>query len=316
MRLAMWAQPAFESMVMSVTVFGSLNLDIALRLPAKAGWGQTLLVDHSEQAVGGKGLNQAVASARFGSVTRMAGAVGDDAAATLLLDALRAEGVDVSAVEAIDGVGSGRATILIEPGGDNMIAVEPAANLYARAAKALGAIDGDTRVLLAQLECDIDEIAALFAHDAAAPLCKIVNFAPAVPQGAKLFGLADVLIFNQSEFADYLQLDREPESLSDLGAAQRLLSRPGQAVVVTLGAIGSAAIWADREIFSPAIPAPAVIDTSGAGDCYCGVVAACIDQGIAMDQALRLANAAASLSVGRHGAAPSMPMRAEVDALT
>lgn len=300
---------------MSVSVFGSLNLDIALRLPSRAGWGQTLLVDESGQAVGGKGLNQAVAAARFGSQTRMAGAVGSDAAGVMLRGALEAEGVDTAHVEVLEGHGSGRATILIEPAGDNMILVEAAANLAARADRVIGAIDAHTRVLLVQLETDIDEIAALFAHEAAAPVCKILNAAPALPGGSRLFGLSDMLIFNQSEFAEYLQLDREPEGPADLLAGRRLLTRPGQAVVVTLGAIGSAALWADRAIFAPAIPAEAVVDTSGAGDCFCGVVAACVDQGIGLEEALRLANAAASLSVGRRGAAPSMPLRAEVDAL-
>ncbi|EJL32562.1 ribokinase [Novosphingobium sp. AP12] len=300
---------------MSVSVFGSLNLDIALRLPSRAGWGQTLLVDESEQAVGGKGLNQAVASARFGSVTRMAGAVGGDAAGAMLRSALEAEGVDTSHVEVLEGHGSGRATILIEPAGDNMIMVEAAANLKARADKVIGTIDAQTRVLLVQLETDIDQIAALFAHHAAGPVRKILNAAPALPAGSKLFGLSDMLIFNQSEFADYLQLDREPEALEDLLVARRLLTRPNQAVVVTLGAIGSAAVWAERAIFAPAIAAETVIDTSGAGDCFCGVVAACVDQGIGPEEALKLANAAASLSVGRRGAAPSMPLRAEVEAL-
>lgn len=300
---------------MSVTVFGSLNLDIALRLPAKAAWGQTLLVDESDQAVGGKGLNQAVAAARFGSTTRMAGAVGDDAAGALLTAALAADGVDTGHVQVLGQYGSGRATILIEPGGDNMIAVEAAANLAARADRALGALDAGSRVLLAQLECDIDQIAALFASDAAASTRKLLNAAPAIPAGSKLFGLADTLIFNQTEFADYLQLDREPEALDDLLVARGLLTRFDQAIVVTLGAIGSAAVWTDRAIFAPAIRADSVVDTSGAGDCFCGVIAACVDQGIGAEDALRLANAAASISVTRRGAAPSMPSRAEVDAL-
>ena len=300
---------------MSVTVFGSLNLDIALRLPSRATWGQTLLVDGSAQAVGGKGLNQAIAAVRFGSPTRMAGAVGNDAAGEMLRAALDADGVDIANVAVLRSAGSGRATILIEPAGDNMIVVETGANAHARADAGLAALDRDSRVLLAQLETDLDAVAAVFADPAAASLCKILNAAPAVPAGAKLFDLADVLIFNQAEFADYLALDREPEDIDDLLVARRLLTRSGQAIIVTLGAVGSAIIWADRAIFAPAVLAAAVVDTSGAGDCFCGVIAACIDQGIAPEQALRFANAAASIAVGRHGAAPSVPTRAEVAAL-
>jgi ribokinase len=300
---------------MSVSVFGSLNLDIALRLPSRPAWGQTLLAEASEQAAGGKGLNQAVAAARFGAGTRMAGAVGADPAGMMLRAALEAEGVDTAHIEVLESHGSGRATILLDPAGHNLIVVEPGANLAARADRVIEAIDEETRVLLAQLETDVDQIAALFASPAAAPLCKMLNAAPAIPAGSKLFDLTDILIFNQSEFAHYLQLDREPETAEDLVVARRLLTRPGQAVVVTLGAIGSAAVWADRGVFAPAIPAEAVVDTSGAGDCFCGVLAACIDKDIELEEALRLANAAASLSVGRSGAAPSMPVRADIDAL-
>lgn len=300
---------------MSVNVFGSLNLDLALRLPVRAAWGQTLLVQDGETAVGGKGLNQAIASARFGSQTRMAGAVGRDEAGAVLREALDADGVDTALVETLGDYASGRATILIEPAGDNMIMVEAGANLAARAGPSIAAIDAQTRVLLVQLENDVDELAALFASEAAWPVRKILNAAPAVPAGSRLFHLSDMLIFNQSECAEYLQLDREPENLDDLLVARRLLTRPGQAVVVTLGAAGSAAVWADRAIFSPAIRAEAVVDTSGAGDCFCGTIAACVDQGIGAQDALRLANAAASLSVAKKGAAPSMPMRREVDAL-
>lgn len=297
---------------MSVTVFGSLNLDIALRLPVRAAWGQTLLVSESAQAVGGKGLNQAVAAARFGSETRMAGAVGDDAAGRTLLQALKADEVDIVGVEILASQPSGRATILIEPGGDNMIAVELGANLSAQGRLALGTIDADTRVLLAQLETDPDQIAALFASPATARAHKILNAAPAIPAGSRLFALADTLVFNQTEFADYLSLDREPQGPDDLSQAHRLTSRPGQSVVVTLGAVGSAVVSGEATAFAPAVHARAVVDTSGAGDCFCGVLAACIDQGIAIEQALRWANAAAAISVTRPGAAPSMPYRNEI----
>lgn len=299
---------------MSITVFGSLNLDIALRLPSRARWGETLIVDQAAEALGGKGLNQAIAAARFGSTTRMAGAVGDDAAGARLTAGLADSGVGTAAVARIPGGRSGRATILIEPAGENMIAVEAGANHAATAAGALAAIDGETRVVLAQNECDIGEIAALFAHPALAGKRRILNAAPAVASAARLFGLADMLIFNQSEFAAYLQLDAEPETLADLAVARRLLTLPNQAVVVTLGARGAAAIWADHEMFSPSFPAAQVVDTSGAGDCFCGVVAACVDQGIGPEAALRYANAAAALAVQAEGAAPSMPSRVAVEA--
>lgn len=298
---------------MSVIVFGSMNLDIALRLPARMAWGQTLLADNSAEAVGGKGLNQAIAAARFGAKVTMAGAVGDDAPGRTLRAALDTDGIRTSTLEQLSGVPSGRATILIEPSGENMIAVEPGANMHASAQAALSAITPETRILLCQLETDIGEMEALFSHPSAKSLRKILNAAPAIQAGSALFALADMLIFNQSEFAEFLQVDAEPRTLDDLLIARRLLIRPDQAVVVTLGASGSAAIMQDRTLFAAPLPAERVIDTSGAGDCFCGVLAACLDQGIDLEPALRFANAAASLAVERAGAAPSMPMRQDVD---
>ncbi len=299
---------------MSVIVFGSLNLDIVLRLPARAAWGETLLVDAQATHVGGKGLNQAVAAARFGSVTAMAGATGDDSAGETLRAALGEEQIALGSVEVLAGVPSGRATILVEPGGDNMIAVEPGANRLARAAGAASLLAGDSRVILAQFETDLDETAALFARPEAQALRKIVNLAPAIPGGERFFDLADMLIFNQTEFATYLALDREPESVEDLLVVQRKLTRPNQAAVVTLGAAGAVAVWADRTIVSAGFPASDIVDTAGAGDCFCGVVAACVDQGIGPEEALRYANAAASLSVRSAGAAPSIPRRDAIEA--
>ena len=297
---------------MSVVVFGSLNLDIVLRLPARAAWGETLLVDTQATHVGGKGLNQAIAAARFGSVTAMTGATGDDPAGAALRDALATEGVATDGVAVLEGAPSGRATILVEPGGDNMIAVEAGANMQARA----GALPlADVRVILAQLETDIDETCALFARPGAAAAHKIINLAPALTGGERFFDLADTLIFNQTEFATYLALDREPQALEDLLVVRERLTRPGQAAVVTLGAAGAVAVWADRALVSPSFPAPAIVDTAGAGDCFCGVLAAAIDQGLGIEAAMRFANAAASLSVRKAGAAPSMPSRDSVEAI-
>jgi ribokinase len=299
---------------MSVIVFGSLNLDVVLRLPARAAWGETLLVSSQSTYVGGKGLNQAIAAARFGSSTAMVGATGDDEAGGALRGALESEGITREGVKVIAGAASGRATILIEPAGDNMIAVESGTNARASAAAAEAAFTGETRVLLAQLETDLDETAALFTRPEAQAMRKIVNLAPAVPRGERFFDLADMLIFNQTEFATYLALDREPECVEDLLVVQRRLLRPNQAAVVTLGAAGSVAVWADRTMVSPGYPTSDIVDTAGAGDCFCGVVAACVDQGIGPEGAMRYANAAASLSVRSAGAAPSIPRREAVEA--
>jgi ribokinase len=298
----------------AVCVFGSLNLDDVAVLPERARWGQTLLAGETRFAIGGKGLNQAVAAARMGSETRMIGAVGDDPAGRDLIAFLDEAGVDTGDVAVIAGEVSGRAIILIAPDGENMIVVIGGANARVDAAAARNAKRSGGRVFLAQLETNIDAIAAFFATPEAQAGRKILNTAPAVPEGARLFGQTDMLIFNQSEFATYLQLDAEPETVEELLVVRRLLTRPNQAAVVTLGKGGAAAIWADREMFVPAFPVAEPADTSGAGDCFCGVIAAAVDQGIGPERAMTLANAAAALSVQARGAAPSMPAAADVTA--
>jgi ribokinase len=298
---------------MAVCVLGSLNLDDVALLPERVAWGQTLLARASRVELGGKGLNQAVASARSGSMTRMIGAVGLDDAGRDLIAFLADTGVATDDVARIDDEVSGRAIILIAPDGENMIAVIGGANSRVDAAQVARANLDGASVFLAQLETDIDAIAELFAMPEAQAGRKILNTAPAVPEARRLFGVADILIFNQTEFAAYLDLDFEPETLAEAQVARRILTRPDQIAVVTLGRHGSAAIWADRELFVPAFPVANTIDTSGAGDCFCGALAAAIDQGIGFDRALTFANAAAALSVQAPGAAPSMPMRSDVD---
>jgi ribokinase len=122
-----------------------------------------------------------------------------------------------------------------------------------------------------------------------------------------------MLIFNQTELASYLGLDGEPRTAEEASVARRLLTRPGQSAVVTLGAAGSVLVTADRVEFAPSSRVP-VVDTTGAGDCFCGALAALLDEGLEAGQALRLANAAAALCVGKEGAGPAMPLRAEVEA--
>lgn len=298
---------------MAVCILGSLNLDEVTRLPERARWGQTLIATSVGFTPGGKGLNQAVGAVRMGSATRMIGAVGNDAAGTALLDYLRGVGVSIDDVAVLEGQATGRAIIMIAPDGENLIVVVPGANHAVAAAGVERARLAGGRVFLAQLETPVAAIAAFFATPEARAGCKILNTAPAVADGAPLFGTVDMLIFNQQEFAAYLHLDREPATVDELLVVRRLLGRD-QVAVVTLGARGSAAIWSDRTLFVEAFAADAV-DTSGAGDCFCGAVAAAIDQGIGLERAMTLASAAASLAVRGHGAAAAMPLLATVERL-
>lgn len=254
---------------------------------------------------GGKGGNQAVAAARMGASTIMAGTVGDDEAGRWMRDQLAGAGVDISHVRTLAGEQTGTAYIAVDGAGENQIIVAPGANLR------LDTADPVTGgVLLAQLEVPVAVLTPLFAASTA---IRILNAAPPVREAAAMFDHVDILIVNQHELAVFLGMPETPRTVEDVLAAQSLLDRPGQAAIVTLGAGGAVAVWPDRHLHVPAAPVVPV-DTVGAGDCFCGALAALLDEGCALEDALPIANAAAALCTLGHGAAPSMPSRAMVDA--
>ena len=287
---------------MSVCVLGSINLDIVCAVAQLPAPGETVVAHGVARHFGGKGLNQAVAAARWGAATSMIGAVGDDEAGRELLAGLAAEGVDTRGVAVLRDEPTGHAYIHVSAAAENMIVVAGGAN------RVVGPTAVDPRVpigvFLAQLETPIDAIAAVArsAHGA----IKLLNAAPAVAGGEVLFPEFDILIVNETELARYAGA---ATNLDDVAAlARRLISRPGQRVVVTLGAAGAMGITAETEVFVAGRRARAV-DTTGAGDCFCGVLAAELDHGADLAEAMTLANAAAALSTQTHGAGVSMPTR-------
>jgi ribokinase len=233
----------------------------------------------------------------------MIGAVGDDAAGAWLLEHLRGAVVDVTHVATLAGETTGQAHICVSDAGENCIVITAGANARL---KPKHAPRGTPTTLLAQLETPLETTRRLFAG--APKTRRILNAAPAIPEARALFPLADILIVNETELAGYAGGDTPTAE-----AARRLISRPGQTVIVTLGAAGAVAIGAESEVFVHGRSAD-VVDTTGAGDCFCGVLAAALDAGDSLEDAMAIANAAASLSTQRHGAGPSMPTRAEIEA--
>ncbi|WP_157216333.1 ribokinase [Flavisphingomonas formosensis] len=298
---------------MSVCILGSINQDVIWRVAALPRPGETITTRDMKLLPGGKGANQAIAAARMGAATHIIGAVGDDAYGVGLSGYLAESGVDVRHVARIAGVPTGAAYIPIDDSGENLIIVVPGANARVTGDDVTDAKIGEARIVLCQLEMPIPAIAAFFERVGRLGGTRILNAAPALPEGKALFEASDMLVFNQTELASYLGLDGEPRTAEEAAVARRLLSRPGQSAVVTLGAAGAALVTASDVEFAPSFLVP-VVDTTGAGDCFCGALAALLDEGVAPGQALRLANAAAALCVGREGAGPAMPSRAEVEA--
>ncbi len=278
-----------------VLVVGSINADLAVHADRLPGRGETVAGGRLERTGGGKGANQAVAAARAGATVALVGAVGDDDLGAEALDALRAEGVDVSAVQRLAGVATGVALIVVDGDGDNQIAVASGANHAVCAEHVQAAAARRPSCVLASFEL-LDEpvlAAAVVARDAGCPL--IVDPAPARPLPAALRGLRPVLTPNRREAAELTGED-DPDS-----AARALAAQTGAPVVVTLG--GQGALVADRS-GSALVPAPAVraVDTTGAGDTFNGVLAARLARGEELHAAVAAAVAAAAQSVTRAGA--------------
>ena len=292
---------------MGVCVLGSINLDVVQRVARLPRPGETVLSLGAARFLGGKGANQAVASARAGAATRLFGAVGEDADGADLLARLAAEGVDVGGVARIAGVPTGAAYISVSAQGENQIVVAPGAN----AAVGEAAVPGDVTVLLAQLEIPVPVVAAAFRQARASGRLTVLNAAPALAEAAGMLELVDVLVVNETELAVLAGLAEAPQDAEGCAAAARGLGPA--TVIVTRGGAGVLTVTAARAVDQPALKAE-VVDTTGAGDCFCGVLAARLSAGAALQEAVAGANAAASISVGRRGAAASMPRWDEVEA--
>jgi len=286
-----------------ILVAGSANLDFVVRAPHIPAPGETVLGRDFQTVPGGKGANQAVACARAGgAATHMLLALGADAFAVPLEASLQAAGVQMHVVRVQDQA-TGTAFICVADDAENAITVAPGANQALRAAD-LPALAGFTHLLL-QLETPMAPVTA-YAKAARAKGVKVVlNAAPAQTLPPDLLALLDVLIVNEGELAVVANLSGS--------IAQNLARIEVPCVVVTLGHRGCCARVKGAVFCQPAfevIP----IDSTGAGDTFCGVLVAALSQGQNLPQALRLASAAGALACTRLGAQSSIPTQSEVAA--
>jgi len=296
----------------SVAVVGSLNEDVLVEVGRLPGRGETVVGRRSVRAPGGKGANQAAAAARLGTPVAMVGRVGDDDAGERQRAALSAVGVDVAHVLPTPGVPTGTATIPVELGsGENLIVVVPGAN--AELGPQDVGIDAvrDAAVVLLQLEVPMAAVQA-----AAQTATGVVVLTPAPPQPvpAALLEAVDVLVPNEHELLAMAGAEPGERSPAELAALARSVTR--SVVVVTLGERGALLVPADG---GPPLlqPPPAVdaVDTTGAGDCFCGALASALATGAELPEAVRFAVTAASASTTGAGARGALPDQAVVRAL-
>jgi ribokinase len=295
-----------------VFVAGSIIMDVVATAERHPRVGETVLGNGMFFFPGGKGANQAVAAARLGVPVSLIGRTGADDFGAQLRAFLAAEGVDLTCVQQSGSAATGSALITVA-GGDNAIVVVPAANgeLTPQDVDRATIASGD--VLLAQFEIPLPTVAAFFQRGRAAGARTILNPAPAISTDRALFALADLVILNETELAACLgrQVDAQTPLAELAAAAQALRTHEAQDVCVTIGARGAVALIGAEtlEVAGRAVP---VADTTGAGDCFAGAVAAELARGTPLRDALAFANVAASICVQRMGAGPSMPARGEV----
>ena len=280
-----------------VVVVGSANVDLVLPVQRIPRPGETVLAGVMTRGPGGKGANQAVASARAGARTAMVAALGDDEGGALLREALGSSGVDLSLVS-LTSTPTGTAIIAVDHSGENSIVVAPGANGELTLSEAAASVVRAAKIVLSQLEIPFPTVQAA----AAASSYFILNAAPAAELPDELLADVDLLVVNQTE----------AEAIA--GADRSALLKKVPAAVVTLGAAGAVILTrGDDEIEVPGVPVD-VVDTTAAGDTFCGVLAATLAASTAeaitasdLTNAVRRANVAASLSVQVAGAISSVP---------
>ncbi|GGG83631.1 ribokinase [Salipiger pallidus] len=291
-----------------LNVFGSINLDIICDTQRVPGPGETLAARSMRRMAGGKGANQAVAAARAGAGLRMFGMVGHDDGASLALANLRAAGADVSGVGTADSVPTGTAIVMVEDSGENRILIDEGANgcLTADMLTGLGARDW----LVLQLEVPADVTRGVVARAAAAGAHVLLNLAPAASVDRATLEQVRLLVVNETE-AQFLA-----SSLGCAPDARALSGALGNTVLRTLGAEGAEAFGPMTAGQTVSVPSPRIRprDTTAAGDTFIGYLAAALEGGVSLPDAMARAARAAALTCLSAGSQDSIPDAHAVDA--
>ena len=302
------------AVAVDVICIASWNADLISQVARPIARGETLMASAFTISPGGKGSNAAVAAARQGASVALIARIGDDDFGRMGLALWRAEGIATDHVECAAGERSGVAQIRVYDDGDNSIAVHPGAGSGLNAQHVLAAhrlIEG-CKVVMASCEVPLEAMLNAFRIAREAGVKTILNPAPARPLPAGLLRLVDILTPNESEL---YQLAGAGHADTLHNAANHLLAQGVGAVLVTLGSRGCALYQTGCDPIALPGRHMLVADTIGAGDTFTGSLAASLARGMPVASAMQWANAAAALSVTRHGAVAGIPLLAEVAAL-
>lgn len=297
-----------------VTVIGSINYDILSTMDRAPKAGETVNGDTVQLMPGGKGLNQAVAARQQGVPVSFVGKVGQDMFGDRILSFFAEKGIDATHVGRSPDEATGSALILVDATAENRIVVIPAANRQIAPADADGLTISPGDILVSQFEVPRATIATLFAKGRAAGARTLLNAAPALDDAPdSLWTDTDILVVNETELGHFagVELSGDAPVATIAATARRLLRRPDQVIIATLGVRGALAVTADGETLVPGRKVVAV-DTTGAGDCFVGSLSARLAAGDDLATAMRYANVAASIACTRIGTGTAMPLAAEV----
>lgn len=298
-----------------VAVVGSFMYDLVATAPRRPKTGETLIGDSFGMFLGGKGSNQAIAASRTGASVTMVGRLGNDLFGDQFLEKLSEEGINTDFVVQDTKNGTGVGMPLIDSSGQNSIVIIPQANMALTVKnidKAESVIaDSDVLILQCEVPMEANKRAAEIANKN--DTLVILNPAPACEIPDAILSLTDLLTPNESETEILTGMPTHSNEQA-IEAAHNLLSKGIETVILTLGSRGSFLLTEKMDKLIPAYSVN-VIDTTAAGDAYCGALAASLAQDTHIEEAVKIANAAGALAVTKLGAEPSLPTKKAIDQL-
>lgn len=296
-----------------IVVIGSSNVDLIMKMERLPGKGETVTDAEFRQVYGGKGANQAVAAARAGGNVAFVSCVGEDAYTPQMIQNYKNENIDTRFVFKEPGIASGYALIMIGGDGDNCISVAPGANYKLTPQKIDEALPvfGEAAMIVMQYEIPEETIQYVIDVANRKKIPVLWNCAPARAFDLSYIPKINILVLNEVEAGFLAQMEVKNENDAAI-AAEKLIHKGVEKVIITLGSKGAFVITKDEKVKVSAFKVDAV-DTTAAGDTFCGSFAVALAEGKPLKDSLRFASAAAAISVTKMGAQPSAPTRKEID---
>ena len=282
-----------------VWVLGSSNIDFTYnveRLPLK---GQTVTASSYNVGTGGKGANQAIAAAHFGSNVSFIGAVGNDPEGQILLDTLKKWQIDVEHVIMLDGIKSGNAVIFVDSDGNNFISVFPGANQHVPLSLIENITFNQGDYLIAQLEVNLDIIERSFLTAKRNNAITVLNVSPYKKLSNALIQNTDIILLNETEALEMTNVSVS-DAVTAKESALRLIKNGIPSVIITLGGLGVVLSNTEKSIYFPGHKVK-VVDTQGAGDAFLGTLISKLGEGRGIEESVSVANYIASISVTKMG---------------